>query len=95
LSADHDKLFEVAKSALGHAVGSLVPRAYARIDLLDQRRAMMDAWARFLIPVEAGDPDPGGRVDRLTAGLWRGLRALGRSWVAQGPGAVLRPRSLA
>ena len=45
---------EVAERSLAHLVGSDVERAYQRSDLLDQRRALMDAWARF-VTGEAGD----------------------------------------
>jgi hypothetical protein len=38
---------------LAHATGNRVVQAYARSDLLEQRRPLMDARARFLIPREA------------------------------------------
>jgi integrase len=38
---------EVAELALAHAVGSATERAYARGDLLEQRRKLMEAWARY------------------------------------------------
>ena len=38
---------EVAEAALAHAVGG-VEGAYFRSDLLERRRALMDAWAAFL-----------------------------------------------
>ena len=34
--------------SLGHAVGSAVERAYARSDLFERRRALMEAWAEYL-----------------------------------------------
>jgi integrase len=37
----------VAESALAHAVGSEVRRAYQRSDLLEKRRALMQQWADF------------------------------------------------
>lgn len=37
---------EVAEAALSHASGNQVERAYARSDLFERRRALMDAWAR-------------------------------------------------
>nr|WP_245818940.1 site-specific integrase [Marivita hallyeonensis] len=40
--------FDVAEAVLSHTVGNKVTRAYARSDLLDQRRIVMDAWARFV-----------------------------------------------
>ena len=38
----------VMELSLAHTVGSDVERAYARSDLLDQRRELMDDWAEFL-----------------------------------------------
>lgn len=40
--------FEVSESILGHKVGGKVERAYARSDLLDRRRVVMDDWARYV-----------------------------------------------
>ena len=34
--------------ALAHDVGSAVEKAYRRSDLLQKRRALMQAWADFL-----------------------------------------------
>ncbi|MGA0613332.1 tyrosine-type recombinase/integrase [Paracoccus sp. KR1-242] len=39
---------EVAEAALAHLSGDAVERAYARSDVLDKRRQMMDAWAAYL-----------------------------------------------
>ena len=39
---------EVAEAALAHAVGNKVERAYARSDLFERRRELMDAWSRYL-----------------------------------------------
>lgn len=39
---------EVAELALAHRVGSAVERAYARSDLFDRRRKMMDEWAAYV-----------------------------------------------
>ena len=39
---------ELAEAALAHQVGSDVERAYARSDLLDRRRALMEEWSEFL-----------------------------------------------
>ncbi len=39
---------EVLETCLAHVVGGKVERAYARTDLLDKRRAVMDAWADYL-----------------------------------------------
>jgi len=38
----------LAEMALGHAVGGAVERAYRRTDLLEQRRRLMDKWARHV-----------------------------------------------
>ena len=38
---------EVAELALAHAVGSQVERAYARTDLFEKRRQLMQQWAEF------------------------------------------------
>ena len=37
------------EASLAHATGNATERAYARSDLFDQRRALMDAWGAFLI----------------------------------------------
>ena len=42
---------EVAEAALAHAVGDRTEAAYARSDLFERRRPLMEAWARYL----AGD----------------------------------------
>ena len=39
----------VAEAALAHQVGSAVERSYARSDLFDKRRDLMDRWAEFMI----------------------------------------------
>lgn len=39
---------EVCEMALAHAVGSAVERSYARTDLFDKRRALMEAWATYV-----------------------------------------------
>lgn len=39
---------DMAEIALAHTVGSDVERAYRRSDMLERRRAMAEAWARFL-----------------------------------------------
>lgn len=38
---------EVAEAALSHATGNEVERAYARSDLFERRRALMDTWGRY------------------------------------------------
>ena len=39
---------EVAEKSLAHTVGSDVERAYARSDLLEKRRALMDDWSQYV-----------------------------------------------
>lgn len=39
---------ELAEMALGHSVGNEVERSYLRTDLLDRRRALMQAWADYI-----------------------------------------------
>ena len=39
--------------SLAHKVGSDVERAYARSDLLDRRRSLMERWSHFVTGVEA------------------------------------------
>ena len=39
---------EVAEMSLAHKVGSDVERAYARSDLLDRRRTLMDQWSQYV-----------------------------------------------
>jgi integrase len=45
--------FDVAEMALSHIIGNKVVRSYARDDLLDQRRVVMQSWARFVTGQEA------------------------------------------
>jgi integrase len=40
--------FEVAEACLSHRIGSAVSRAYARSDMLERRRPIMQAWSDFL-----------------------------------------------
>ena len=40
--------FEVAETALSHAIGNRVERSYQRSDLLDRRRVLMDRWAHHV-----------------------------------------------
>ena len=39
---------EVAEMSLAHKVGSDVERAYARSDLLERRRILMEHWSQFV-----------------------------------------------
>ena len=45
---DHPR--EVIEAALAHAVRSKVEAAYARSDLFERRRRLMDEWAAYLAP---------------------------------------------
>lgn len=40
---------------MGHQVGSQVERAYRRIDVLELRRQLMDAWAQWCEGDTIGD----------------------------------------
>jgi integrase len=46
---------EVCESALAHSVGNAVEAAYRRSDALEKRRALMDAWMRFIEADESGN----------------------------------------
>ncbi|CAO4153072.1 hypothetical protein DHODJN_19165 [Methylorubrum extorquens] len=39
---------EVAEVALAHVVGDDTERAYRRLDALEKRRKLMDAWDAFV-----------------------------------------------
>lgn len=41
--------YEVAETALGHVTGGRVERSYRRTDFLEQRRALMEQWAGWLV----------------------------------------------
>ncbi len=45
--------YDVTETALNYTVGNKVERSYARSDLLDQRRILMQKWADFVTGVEA------------------------------------------
>lgn len=44
---DHPR--EVIEAALAHVVRNRVEAAYARSDLLERRRVLMDDWACYLV----------------------------------------------
>jgi enoyl-CoA hydratase/carnithine racemase len=44
------KAREVAEAALAHLAGDATEQAYARSDLFEKRRSMMEAWAQYLQP---------------------------------------------
>lgn len=56
---------EVAEAALAHAVGNSVSQAYARSDMFEKRRALMERWAAYLA-------EQGGEVIRFPAGVAKG-----------------------
>ncbi len=43
-----DVAYEVSEMSLAHKVGSAVERAYARSDLLEKRRALMEQWSKYV-----------------------------------------------
>ena len=43
---------EVAEACLAHRVGSAAEQAYARSDLLQRRRELMDAWTEYITPAQ-------------------------------------------
>ena len=43
---------DVVETAMGHAVGNLVERAYRRTDFIDQRRALMERWGQRITTPE-------------------------------------------
>lgn len=50
---------DVAETALAHILKDKVEAAYARGDLLDKRRELMDAWAEYALSRAAGTVAPG------------------------------------
>lgn len=46
---------ELAEAALSHATGNSVVRAYARSDLFDRRRELMNAWSRHVTGAASGE----------------------------------------
>jgi len=55
---------EIAEAALAHAMGDRTERAYARSDLYERRRTLMEAWAAFC----SGDAPAGGNVLQIKRG---------------------------
>ena len=43
---------EVAEACLAHRVGSAAEQAYARSDLLERRRELMESWGRYVTPAQ-------------------------------------------
>ena len=46
------------EAALSHVVRNQVEAAYARSDLFERRRTLMERWAEFLVQGTATDPEP-------------------------------------
>ena len=57
----------VMELSLAHTVGSSVEQAYARSDLIEKRRVLMQTWADFLVGVVA-DPTRSTTRETLSAG---------------------------
>jgi len=49
-ASENDYPRDVAERATAHTIASATEAAYHRTDLLEQRRGMMEAWERQLIP---------------------------------------------
>ena len=59
-----DVPWEVSEAALAHTLGNMTEQAYARSDLFERRRSLMQRWADF---VTAGDAEePSGALGRTT-----------------------------
>ena len=54
--SDHPR--EVIEAALAHVVRNRVEAAYARSDLFERRRVLMDDWAGYLAQGTGEDPAP-------------------------------------
>ena len=50
LSEETDYRFELGELALAHKIGNKVSQAYARSDMLEKRRPLMNDWAAFVLP---------------------------------------------
>ncbi len=48
---------EVIEAALAHVVPNKVEAAYARSDLFERRRRLMDDWAAYLMDAGSGSQD--------------------------------------
>ena len=45
-----DTPWAVGEAALAHTLGNSTKQAYARSDLFDRRRMLMEAWADYVAP---------------------------------------------
>ena len=64
--------FEVAEQCLAHSVGNSASQAYNRSDMLERRRPVMTAWAKFL----SGEATPS-NVVRIRGPYSAGAAAVG------------------
>lgn len=67
--ADHGVAFEVAEACLAHSSSSVV-EAYQRSSMVERRRPIMQAWAKFL----TGEAEEALDVTRLNVERHRGAR---------------------
>ena len=56
LQTDHPR--EVIEAALAHVVRNRVEAAYARSDLFERRRLLMDDWAGYLAQGKGEESEP-------------------------------------
>ena len=54
--SDHPQ--EVIEAPLAHVVRNRVEAAYARSDLFERRRVLMDDWSRYLAQGKGEDSEP-------------------------------------
>ena len=57
----------VAEMALAHKVGTATEQAYLRSDLRDMRRALMEAWGRYVAPQLSGVADNVAAISKAVA----------------------------
>ena len=92
---DSGVLWEQAEASISHVVGSKVERAYARGDLLERRRPVMESWAQYLcgdaVPVLSDFPEhPAARRRRMrSCGCAQVSRAVGLAVTMRGVSARL------
>ena len=56
MGTDHPR--EVIEAALAHVVRNRVEAAYARLDLFERRRVLMDDWSRYLAQGTGEESEP-------------------------------------
>jgi integrase len=59
---------DICEAALAHSRGDATVQAYARGDLFDKRRKLMEAWAKFCLLPSAKVGKAGGDVVTLRGG---------------------------